>query len=347
MVLLGAGAGLVLLAMLAGPSGGPTDTPPAAVATTRVIRTNLEATQRVDGTLGYAPAAPVVDQRPGTFTWLPTEGAQVSVGQTLFAVDNQPTALLVGTMPAWRAFSLGMSDGPDVQELENNLKALGYDPDSTITVDDHFSIATSAAVERFQVAVNQPPTGTLDLGGVAFEPSPIRVGALSHQVGESAQPGLAPYAVTSTNRVVTVELDASRQRAVTGGLAVTIDLLDGHSTPGTITSVGRVASSPSAANNGPSSPTVEVLVTPSDAAAVGDFDQAPAQIEFVTESRQHVLAVPIAALLSLPGDRTGLETIDAQGHHHLTFITTGLFTESMVEVRGSTITDGTTIVTAG
>jgi hypothetical protein len=63
--------------------------------------------------------------------------------------------LLRGQQPAWRAFAPGMTDGADVQELERDLAAGGYDPQQAITIDDH-DWATQAAVERWQAAHGVP-----------------------------------------------------------------------------------------------------------------------------------------------------------------------------------------------
>ena len=71
-------------------------------------------------------------------------------GQSLYGVDDEPAAfLLYGSLPAWRDFAPGMTDGEDVRQLERNLRALGYDPgDMTSTTTG--TGRPTAAVERFQ-----------------------------------------------------------------------------------------------------------------------------------------------------------------------------------------------------
>ncbi len=65
-------------------------------------------------------------------------------GESLYDVDDAPAAwLLYGSLPAWRDFAPYMSDGEDVRQLERNLRALGYDPDGDMTVDDEWTWATT------------------------------------------------------------------------------------------------------------------------------------------------------------------------------------------------------------
>lgn len=61
-----------------------------------------------------------------TYTTLPAIGQVVTRGQALFAISAQPVPLLYGPVMPWRAFSPGMSAGPDVAELNQNLADLGY-----------------------------------------------------------------------------------------------------------------------------------------------------------------------------------------------------------------------------
>ena len=118
--------------------------------------------------------------------------------------------LLYGRLPAWRPLSVGVDDGPDVRQLERNLVALGHDPDRDITVDDHFTRATRAAVRRWQEAAGLEETGSFEQGDAVWQPGPVRVGTLDAAVGDPARPGSPVLEVTSTTRQVTIALDASR-----------------------------------------------------------------------------------------------------------------------------------------
>jgi Putative peptidoglycan binding domain len=184
-------AGVVVAAVLggagwwvAGRPGLDRGTPPAAAAaplTTAVVeRQDLNGQTKVNGTLGYAGSATVQSPLSGRITWLPQAGTIIRRGGTLLAVDNRPVQLFYGPRPAWRDLSTGVDDGPDVLELEQNLVALGYDPDHDITVDDHFTWATAAAVKRWQESLGLDQTGrfTTNMPAV-FLPWAARVRTLS------------------------------------------------------------------------------------------------------------------------------------------------------------------------
>jgi len=341
--------------------------PTLAVGTAVVHRQDLTVSDLVDGELGYPPSAPVVNRLAGTYTALPAEGSVIRRGQALYQVDGSPVVLLYGRQPAWRAFALGMPDGPDVAELEANLVALGFAGGLELTPDGHFNHASTVAVERWQRALGLPQTGVIELGWAVFLPGPVRVGARQAGVGAIAAPGATPFTATSSTRVVSVALDAARQDEARPGARVTIDLPSGRTTSGTVTEVSRVASgAPAAGGSGSAGsgsgsggdgggsgggaagaqPTVTVTVRPDHPAATGQLDQEPVQVELVTDARRGVLAVPITALLALAEGGYGVEVVGASGAHRLVAVRTGLFASTMVEVSGPGIAEGTRVVTA-
>ena len=159
---------MIVGATAPGSSKGASQTKVAGSAT--VQRRDLVATDTESGTLGYANPQTVYNRLAGTITWLPTVGQQVKPGGTLYKVDNAPVVLFDGTTPAFRDLSSGVTDGPDVGELNRNLVALGFDPSHQITVNDTWQDATTAAVERWQGALGESETGTITLGQVVFLP---------------------------------------------------------------------------------------------------------------------------------------------------------------------------------
>jgi peptidoglycan hydrolase-like protein with peptidoglycan-binding domain len=315
-----------------------------ATTTAAVTARDLRAQEQVQGTLGYGEARTVTNQRQGTITWLPREGAVVRRGQALYRVDGKPVQLLYGSLPAWRELAVGVDDGPDVRQLERNLVALGFDPDRAVTVDDHFTGATAAAVRRWQEAVGLPETGTMRPGDAVWQPGAVRVGTLKAAVGDAARPGAPVMEATATARQVAIDLDASRQPYVHVGDPVEIELPGGRTTTGRVASVGKVAAAASGSDPGSdSSATVEVTVSLDRPKATGSLDQAPVDALITTDVRRHVLAVPVNALLALVEGGYAVE-VERDGRRQLVGVRLGLFAEGVVEVRGDGLRAGDRVV---
>jgi peptidoglycan hydrolase-like protein with peptidoglycan-binding domain len=323
-------------------AGDPDGGGEVATATAEVTRRDLRAQEEVDGTLGYGEARVVANRRQGTITGLPAEGAVVTRGEALYRVDGKPVPLFYGRLPAWRSLSAGVDDGPDVRQLEQNLVALGYDPDRAITVDDHFTWATRAAVRRWQEAAGLAETGSFEPGDAIWQPGPVRVGTLKAAVGDDARPGAPLLEVTDTGRQVTIDLDASRQPYVQAGDRVDLELPGGRTTTGKVVSVGKVATIPAGAE-GDSDPTVELVVSLDRPKATGSLDQAPVAASITTEVRKGVLAVPVNALLALAEGGYAVE-VERQGRRELVGVKTGLFADGQVEVSGEGLAAGDRVV---
>jgi peptidoglycan hydrolase-like protein with peptidoglycan-binding domain len=157
--------------------------PPGQLRTT-VTRRTLSESSTVDGTLGYGASLELYDRLAGTFTWLPSVGATISRGGTLWRIDDRPVVLMYGSVPAYRTLKAGVSDGPDVTQLNRNLIDLGYDPYGAITDVETFSEATADAVRRWQKAEGLPQTGEVPLGRVVFAPGARRITTVHVTLGE-------------------------------------------------------------------------------------------------------------------------------------------------------------------
>jgi hypothetical protein len=279
-----------------------------------------------------------------SYTMLPSPGRIVRRGQPLYAIDDEPTLLLYGSTPAWRAFRAGMSPGADVAELNGNLRALGYGTPGG----DSFTAATSSAISALQQAHGLAPTGSLDLGAVVFEPGPLRVTTVTPTTGTAVQPGPV-LTGTSTRPDVSIHLDAAQQSEVEVGDRVGVILPDNSTTPGVVSSVGKVATVPSAdqqANGGSSSPTINVDVRLLHTRAAGHLDEAPVEVSITEQSVHHVLAVPVNALVALAGGGYAVEEVEVDGTHQLVAVTPGLFDDAqgLVQVSGNGLAPGQRVV---
>jgi multidrug efflux pump subunit AcrA (membrane-fusion protein) len=349
VVAAAAGAAAVVgsVALAAGGDGGRPARAAAAsgTATATVERRDLVDRESIDGTLGYADSAALVSGATGTITALPAPGDVVRRGGSLYDVDGAHAAwLLYGRLPAWRDFAPGMTDGADVHELERNLRALGDDPDGDMTVDEEWTWATTAAVERFQDDRDMTEDGTLSRGEVAFRGGPARVGEVHATVGQAVAPGAQVAELSSTHREITVALDADRQQLARQGAAVTVDLPNGRTARGRISDVGKVASKP--ASEGASATIAVTIVLRGRAARGTGLDQAPVDVGFARERRKGVLTVPVTALLARAGGGFAVEVVEAGGRHRIVPVEPGVHADDAVEVTGDGLRAGMTVVSA-
>jgi hypothetical protein len=309
VVVLGAAVSAVWFAVAARPKAVDSATVQVTTGTAAVTRGTVTERVQIAGTLGFDGSYPVVHQGPpGVLTAVAEAGATVSRGGSLYAVANQPVRLLFGATPAYRGFAAGMSNGPDVRQLEKNLVALGLDPSRQVTVDDRFTAATAAAIRRWQAAWGLPAsqrTGALAQGQVVFGAGALRVGLVQAMRGIAVGPNQPVLSATSTSRVVTAQVTAERQRLVHTGGKVIVSLTGVAPFPGTVTRIGRVATDSSSSGGGSGSgsapATLPVTISVTLPAGAGDLDQAPVQVAITNQTRENVLMVPPTALLARPG----------------------------------------------
>jgi hypothetical protein len=374
----GAVAGGVAVASASGNDSSTGSAPGdnGSVSTATVVRTTLTTTVQDGGSIGYDGSYTVAALGDGSsgggssgggssdvYTWLPQPGQVIRQDQPVYSVNDQPVPLLYGSVPAYRAFDVGMSDGPDVGELTHDLIALGYG--AGLEQNNYYSAATAAAVDRWQAALGLPVTGGIALGDAVFEPGPIRVTSVTPSAGAPVGNGSGVVlTATGTTPIVTVDLPVTQEYLVKPGDAVQVVLPDGTSTVGgRIETVGSVATCPggsgigtgaSSADQSPcssigsgsnSAPTVTVTITLDATPPEATLDQAPVNVNITTDRADDVLAVPVNALLALAGGGYAVQVV-AGKTSHLVAVTTGMYSNNLVQVSGSGIAAGMRVAVA-
>jgi hypothetical protein len=348
--------------------------------TATVTRQSLTSQTEEDATLGdagtWSVAVPSSSSSSssasasagsGTFTWLPQVGQVIRQGQQIYGLSGSPVVLLYGTVPAYRDLSEGLT-GADVTELNRDLVHLGYATRAALGPRsgwDYYSAETAYAVEQLQTRLGLTVTGTLPLGQAAFLPGPALVTGLGSttSLGSQATAGSVVLTATSITPTVTIDLDPSLQSEVKDGDQVSITLPDGTITPGVVTQVGRVASTPSSGSSsssngqsgsssnssasGSGAATITVLVALTHPKAAGKLNQAPVTVTITTGSVSNALTVPVDALLAEPGGKYAVE-VTGPGGHHLVTVTPGMFDDAAgkVQVSGN-LTPGQHVVVPG
>ncbi|MBM2615001.1 peptidoglycan-binding protein [Actinoplanes sp. LDG1-06] len=329
--LIAGGLAVVLLAGCDGeepapPAGGPG-------ATTKVTKTDLVETRQVDGTLGYAGTGTIRGGGSGTLTWLPKPGDVIQRGERVYGVDNRRIPLLYGGLPFWRELGTGVGDGPDVEILERNLKELGFG--DSITVDDHFTAATAAAVRRWQKKLGQRRTGRVAAGDAIVRPGAVRVAEVKAQTGSPASGDLLTS--TGTTKQVVVDLPAAQSAYGVKGAKVTVGLPGGGMAGGRITTVGTTAT----ATDG--KVTIPVTITLDDPAKAGALDGAPVTVHLSGPKHKGVLTVPVDALLATADGHYAVQVLETGGATRLVPVELGVFANGRVAVTGAGVTEGLTV----
>ncbi|GII79404.1 peptidoglycan-binding protein [Sphaerisporangium rufum] len=334
-----AGAGAVGAATLGGAERSAAPARPPA-PTAGVERGDLVDTVSVSGRLTYSGERKIATGGSGTVTWVPRAGATIRQGGALIRLDRRPVVLLYGAVPLYRTLRQGVTDGPDVRQLEKALKALGFG--RGVTVDRHFSWATRQAVLRWQKHHGMARTGEVDAAQAVFLPGPARVAEARAAVGDTARAGGQALTVTGTRQVARVDLDVARRHLVRGGGRVTVELPGGKTVKGKITAIGGAVKVEDAGGQEGKS-TVEVEISLPAGKARGLPDQAPVAVTLVSERRRDVLSVPVEALLALRDGGYGVTVVDPGGARRTVSVRTGGYGGGRVEVAGPGLAAGTKV----
>jgi hypothetical protein len=201
---------------------------------------------------------------------------------------------------------------------------------------------------------NHGSPGSSNHGSPASSNRPSTGGSFSANSDAGGGNASAILQTTSTQLIVTVDLDASKQSEAKVGEPVTVELPAGNTVDGRITAVSPIAQCSSNSNNGNSSgngngngngnnsnssgSTIPVTITLLGHHAGAGLDQASVSVNLAQARANNVLSVPVTALLATAGG--GYAVQEAAAPHNLIPVTTGLFAAGYVEISGSGIYPG-------
>lgn len=351
----------VAIAVLTRSDDGSAESAAAASAstkTTTIRQQDLVETEEVDGTLGYSDSRAVANRLSGTLTWAPEVGTVVETNHRLYEVDGNGVYLLDGTYPVYRTLEDGLS-GEDVRQFERNMRELDLDPDFKMKVDGVWDDGTTAAAKRWQKRKGMDRDGTIEPDRVVFAPGARRVSEVQIEVGASAgssgSSGGAEVAgatessalmtTTSTRRLVSVDLEATKQSLAERGDDVTLELPDGDEVDGTIKRVGKVAEKNVTADDEDPPATIEVQIALKRSRG-SLLDQAPVDVRFEKQRAENVLTVPVTAVLARQGGEFAVEVREG-AQRRVVAVETGLYTDNFVEIEGDGLSAGMTVTNAG
>ncbi|REE97169.1 peptidoglycan-binding protein [Thermomonospora umbrina] len=341
-------AGGVAVAGVATARGGSAteETAGPAPRTATVTRADLAERQQVDGALGPAETYRIIARGfpGGTLTGVPQVGRRIGRGQEVFEANGRTVPLFYGRSPLWRTLHEGVSDGRDVKILQNNLIKLGHG--DGLEVDGHFGPATETAVERWQDDLNVDETGVVEPGDVVVQPGPLHVSAVHASPGSPAQGRI--LTATGSGAQVVAEVPVTQAQLAVPDAEVGITLPGGRRTTGTVERVGTAADAAEDENGSRdlTDATVPAYITLNDPDAVGRLTGGPVQVYFTSRVHRNVLAVPVGALLAMPGGGYAVDVVAAGGVTRRVPVRIGVFDGGRVEVQGAGLAAGTAVKAA-
>jgi hypothetical protein len=211
---------------------------------------------------------------------------------------------------------------------------------------------SSAGSRSSSAAASRPSSSSSSSGSRSSpsgSPSNGSASSSSGSSGSGAAPADPVLQTTSTQKVVTVQLDATKQSEAVTGERVSVELPDGTTVGGRISQVSSVAQSSSNSSSGAGgggggggsgseSATIPVTIALTGHRRINGLDQAAVSVNFVQQRANNVLSVPVTALIATQGGNYALQEVTAP--HSLIPVTPGLFAAGYVQVSGPGIYEG-------
>ncbi|WHS35832.1 efflux RND transporter periplasmic adaptor subunit [Auritidibacter ignavus] len=310
----------------------------AEVETANAEQTDLHERVEVKGALGYGPAQTVGTELSGTLTSVASPGSTVKPGEELMRLDDRPVVAMRGKLPAWRTFELGMPNGRDVEQLEQNLADLDY---FSGTPDQRFDAATATAIGRWQKDLGLPQTQQIERGRVVFLPSDVRVNKRLTEAGSPASDGVLE--VTDTRLFATAEVQTAQQDLLTTGQEVTVRLPNGDEAEGVVEQVDPAVEKED--DSGKTSVTIPVRVALKDPSVAASYANVPVTVVATRTVAEDVLTVPVRALLAQSGGGYAVDVVDGDTVQRVP-IKVGKFADEMVEVTSGELAAGDKVAVA-
>ena len=350
-----------------------------AVQTTLVAAESrdFESFSEWDGILQSGTTASVGASARGTITRSAQVGSRIELGDEIAELDGSPVIAMYGTVPQFRQLDSTVEDGADINQLEANLVALGYDPDGLVTVDETFTSETGFMIERWELDLGLELDGIVELGQIAFIPGPSEVLSQT-SVGNLVNAGQELLTVSTlaesgfvfpdsdpapegsqivaiadesgsletgrpTNRwelpqsAITIEVDVDEADTFAIGTAVTVELPGDQTVAAEVTEISDVARQ---IQNGQDTATVvDVTVQPTE-----DLDSAftagPVIILVENGSTFGATVVPVRSLVALADGGHAIE-IEDRG---LVGVELGAFDDGWVEITNGVVEPGESVV---
>ena len=303
-VLVLAGAGLV------GWMWSANGQDPAPQATDDLVtrpaeRVSLTSGLLLSGVVSFGDPVELEGAGAGIVTALPAAGDVIAIGQRVYEASGTPIVLLRGERPFWRPLELGMTNGPDVRQLEQNLADLGFTAGIDLDIDEEFTANTAAAVKAWQASLGVEKTGAVTQGAiVAVDASSIRVDSLVKRLAEPDGGVVLEYTETTLRGYA--DLTDAQEREIAAGTPVTLTLKDGTEVAGTVAAIEPAAPAPDEESEDQPARAVVDAESQEPLTAVGP---STVRLKLGEETVDDALVVPVTALLAAGADGYALDVL--------------------------------------
>lgn len=201
----------------------PEATQAVTLTTAEVSTLDLISYLEYEGALGFGETIDVAAPANGTVTFAVEPGTVLRRGDTIARINDEPVVLWYGETPGWRDLGDTSDPGIDIEQLEQNLVALGFEGDVDVDVDGTWTSWTTVAVENWETSLGvAEPTGIVRGGYVIFASGPVTISEAA-PTGTSIRSGasLASVAVLAQAQTASGVLAGEVTNVVDDGTVLT------------------------------------------------------------------------------------------------------------------------------
>lgn len=325
--------------------GGPsTISEPAVVGSTVRADSQLAVVdtlvQRID-VIGwqYDPD----EDAPGVVSSIAAVGTPIEHGAVLYSVDGFDVSAVVTTDSATDAVLAAFASS-DVEQIENVLVFIGFDPERSITIDDEIDLATVAAVQRWQESAGLLATGSTNPRDYVLileaADMPYVVDTHSVSTGDLLGEGRVVLSIGAPTLSVTADVAISEIDEFAVGDTVRVVQLDESEFTAAVVDIADVASDVTIGQD--AEPTVAVTF---DVTSEPE-EYVSGSVTIVTESSriENAVVVPTRALVTLREGGFAVEVQDTDGSTRLVGVEIGVFDDGSVEITNGALAPGDEVV---
>jgi multidrug efflux pump subunit AcrA (membrane-fusion protein) len=210
-------------------------------------------------------------------------------------------------------------------------------------------------VKEWQDDMDREQTGVVQPGDAVVASGARRVADVKSVPGASLSGTVLTW--TGTERIISVDLDVQYEDLVQKGTKATVKLPDDTTVRAEVTDIGTPSTqsgdssdsgsgssgdSGSGDSSSSDTATLPVELTVKDPKGLGRYQAAAVEVTLKADTRKDVLVVPVDALVAQKGGGYAVEVVTPDGTEFRP-VKLGMFANSMVEVSGAGIKEGTVV----